>query len=66
MARPSSYAYCEAVVQRLPEFVDQKDPKIATLGNATPLSSLTANSTNSVFGRRFKIVSFRWLTANDL
>ena len=62
----SSYAYCEAVVQRLPEFVDQKDPKIATLGNATPLSSLTANSTNSVFGRRFKIVSFRWLTANDL
>jgi hypothetical protein len=62
----ASKAYCEAVVQRLPDFVDQNDPSTTALGNATPLTSLSAGSTNSTFGRRFKVVQFRWLTENDL
>ncbi len=56
-------AWCEAIVQRLPDYVEPKTP---TSGNAAEdaLSSLTPN--NQTFGRRFKIVSFRWLTANDI
>lgn len=52
----------EAVVQRLPEFLDQSDPALTSgnnLGNATPLDTL--NGLNTRFGRRFQIVSFRWL-----
>jgi len=59
-------AWCEAVVQRVPDFVDQTDPALtaSTLGSATPLASV--NATNATYGRRFKVVSFRWLTPNDI
>ena len=60
-------AWGEAVVQRLPDFVDQTDPVLAAspnLGDATPLTSVSA--TNQIFGRRFKVVSFRWLNESDL
>jgi hypothetical protein len=55
-AKSVATAYCEAVVQRLPDYVDPSDS-----AEATP-----TNQTNKDFGRRFKIVSFRWLTSNDL
>jgi hypothetical protein len=55
-AKSVATAYCEAVVQRLPDYVDPTDSAEAT----------AINSTNEKFGRRFKIVSFRWLTTNDL
>ena len=57
-------AYAEAVVQRTPEFMDQTDPALATLGNATAIASV--NSTNQKLGRRFKIISFRWLNSNEI
>ncbi len=57
-------AWCEAVVQRLPEYVDATDPALNTLGHAVHPSA--TNDTNRHFGRRFKIISFRWLTANDI
>ena len=63
---PVAKAYCEAVVQRLPEFVDQNEAALAALGNATPLSSLSTSGANYIFGRRFKIVSFRWLSPNEI
>jgi hypothetical protein len=51
-------AWCEAVVQRVPDMVDPSldrwDP------NPTP------TSTSPYFGRKFKIISFRWLTTDDL
>ena len=52
-------AWCEAVVQRLPDYVEPS-------GNLSEdaVSALTA--TNKAFGRRFKIVSYRWLTPNDI
>ncbi len=50
--------WCEAVVQRSPKFVDGADNMMeapATLG-----------SINKKFGRRFEIVSFRWLSPEEI
>jgi hypothetical protein len=51
-------AWCEATVQRLPEFLDA----------AQPAESLPAvlNPTNHAYGRRLQVVSFRWLTSADI
>lgn len=51
-------AWCEAVVQRTVDFVEASQPA------STPIPGL--NSTNELFGRRFHIVSFRWLGPEDL
>lgn len=51
-------AWCEAVVQRLPEFVEPSQPPETALSSLTPL--------NRDFGRRYRVVSFRWLTPVDL
>jgi hypothetical protein len=51
-------AWCEAVVQRLPDYVDSTTDPDAHLSPSSPL--------NKTMGRRFKIVSFRWLTSNDI
>ncbi|MDD2763809.1 MAG: hypothetical protein PHE83_07545 [Opitutaceae bacterium] len=50
-------AWCEAVVQRFPEYVD---PANAPEENA----GLTA--ANQIYGRRFEIVHFRWLSPDDV
>lgn len=51
-------AWCEAVVQRLPEYSDT---------TATPNAySPPSGTTNIQFGRRYKIISFRWLSSNDI
>ena len=63
-AATEGQAWGEAVVQRLPDFVDQNDPAVKTLGDSCPLASL--NSNNQTLGRRFKILSFRWLNETDL
>lgn len=62
-------AWCEAVVQRLPDYIDQadaliKDPVTGLPNNATPPS--TAGAVNQKFGRKLKVISFRWLTAQDI
>ena len=57
-------AWGEAVVQRVPDFVDQSDTSLAALGDATPMASV--NDANKTFGRRFKVVSFRWLNENEI
>jgi hypothetical protein len=50
-------AWCEAVVQRVPEYVNS-----ATSAYGSPV----AGSDNQRFGRRFKVISFRWLSASDI
>ncbi|MEI6604193.1 MAG: hypothetical protein WCP35_02705 [Verrucomicrobiota bacterium] len=51
-------AWCEALVQRLPEFVDPADvPETATASLTRPM--------NQTFGRRFHIVAFRWLNPKE-
>ncbi|RYD23939.1 MAG: type II secretion system protein [Verrucomicrobiaceae bacterium] len=49
-------AWCEATVQRFPEYVDPSDQPTAT----------PASEVNRTFGRRFHITSFRWLTPGEI
>ncbi len=49
-------AYAEAVVQRVPDYIDPADKA------HLPASS----TTNTTFGRRFEIVSMRWLQTSEL
>ncbi len=51
-------AWCEAIVQRNPDFVDASDAP------ETLPSELNPN--NARFGRRFTIVSFRWLHPDEI
>lgn len=53
-ARITARAWCEAVVQRVPEYVDAKDSAEKTPAQLT-------SAANQKFGRRFIIRSFRWL-----
>jgi hypothetical protein len=54
-------AHCEAVVQRVPEYVDPADrPSVNVVTDAT------AKAANKTFGRRFHLVSFRWLDTNEI
>ncbi len=69
-------AWCEAIVQRVPEYFDKSmavdslpgafepvpDPNDPTL----PATSTQAQDLNKRYGRRFKVVSFRWLTRSDI
>ena len=59
-------ATCEAVVQRLPEYVDpDTDPT-----NNDPWDddseTPTLNTINQTYGRRFEIQSFRWLDQSEV
>ncbi|MEI6674704.1 MAG: hypothetical protein WCO57_05965 [Verrucomicrobiota bacterium] len=51
-------AWCEAVVQRVPSYVDPTNP---STDRGTALTSL-----NKLFGRKFQMVAFRWLAANEI
>jgi hypothetical protein len=51
-------AWCEAVVQRDAPFVDPSDPPEKNYS--------TINQINQSFGRRFEIVSFRWLNTSEV
>lgn len=48
-----SSAMCEAIVQRMPDFVNS--------GNAPDASTGSLNAENQRFGRRFHIVAFTWV-----
>jgi Tfp pilus assembly protein PilX len=52
-------AWCEATVQRTPEYFDPTD-------DATVAPADLTGSLNQTYGRRFKVVSFRWLTRSDI
>jgi Tfp pilus assembly protein PilX len=51
-------AWCEAVVQRVPEFTDPADQPDKTFADLNPV--------NAKFGRKFEIVSFRWLRQSEV
>ena len=52
--------WCEALVQRLPDFIDPTTPR------QTPVEDLPADSPNARFGRRFEVLSFRWLSPSEV
>ena len=66
-----SQAACEAVVQRVPEYMDQttdpthNQPWSEATNPYNPTGS-SLNPTNQKFGRRLKVVQFRWLIPNEL
>ena len=51
-------AWCEAVVQRTPDYVDP----VANAPHEIPV----AGSDNARFGRRYEVISFRWLSPEDI
>lgn len=52
-------AYCEAVIQRRSDYLDPRDPS-----HFTPTE--LAQPSNQIFGRRYQMISFRWLSANEI
>jgi hypothetical protein len=57
-------AWCEAVVQRFPEYMDDVDEPEAHEG--WPRSSDKLAAVNEKFGRRFVVRSFRWLAPEEV
>jgi hypothetical protein len=63
-------AWCEAIVQRVPEYCDQSNsPEIPARlmsedGQFSENSALTP--VNRRFGRKFQIASFRWLNGSEI
>jgi hypothetical protein len=51
-------AYCEAIVQRVPTFLDPSNLP-SDRGNAL-------TSTNKTYGRQLQVVSFRWLSPLEI
>ena len=51
--------WCEAVVQRVPDYLDPADAPETTTAALT-------RGMNQSFGRRFQIVSFRWLSPGEI
>jgi hypothetical protein len=56
-------AWCEAVVQRKPDYIDPTN--LPSERDATPAAA-TLSPANKAFGRRFDIISFRWLSQNEI
>ena len=51
-------AWCEAVVQRVPDFVDPAD---------SPQSAIVIlTKPNARFGRRFEVTGFRWISPEEV
>lgn len=50
---------CEAIIQRLPDYIDSAD-------KAETAPTELVSTANKTFGRRFNIVSFRWLSQNEI
>lgn len=61
-------AWCEALVQRVPDYLDPGDPPHAvadTTGRSPSIPSLSSQA-NRDFGRQFRIESFRWLSNSEV
>jgi hypothetical protein len=56
--RVQQRAWCEAIVQRTPQFIDPSDDTMQAVDQLNPL--------NKAFGRNFTIVHFRWLTKEEI
>lgn len=54
-----AHVYCEAVVQRMPEFIDH-------IANSSNDNVDALSEVNDRFGRRFNVILFRWLNDDQI
>jgi hypothetical protein len=65
-------AWCEAIVQRLPEYCDGSNPpeiparEINSKGEFSSIDNSALTPVNRLFGRKFQIESFRWLSGTEI
>lgn len=59
-------AWCEAVVQRTMDYVDPANDPTACEYEPDGRKAKGLTAANKVFGRRFRVVSFKWLDAWDI
>ena len=63
-------AWCEAIVQRLPEYIDNTNtpdiPSRVMASDGTFEQSSQLSELNARFGRRFRVESFRWLSDQEV
>lgn len=66
--RVAARAWCEAVAQRMPEYVDPADEADKRFRSAAqvPGSPPDLQAANLRFGRRFDIIAFRWLNPDEI
>ena len=57
-------AWCEAVVQRLPTYLDPSD--LPEAADGWPATTSRLRSLNALFGRRMEMRSFRWLSSEEI
>lgn len=65
----TAVAYCEAVIQRQPEYVDPADPVYAMIKPPPPSTTtnpILTSTSNINFGRKMKMMSFRWLAKDEV
>jgi hypothetical protein len=73
----AGFAWLEAVVQRVPEFIDPTNapetgnsaPRplpVTGVAGTSPALSTNLTPVNQLLGRRFKVVSMRWLKHDEL
>ena len=64
--------WCEAVVQRIPEYSDDNNSPdvparyIDEEGEFSDISESELTPVNQLFGRKFRIVGFRWLNESEI
>ncbi|MFM7182127.1 MAG: hypothetical protein ACKO2G_11775 [Verrucomicrobiales bacterium] len=62
-------SWCEAIVQRVPEFLDSTNlPETPTiiLRNGSLIQNPDITPVNRRYGRRFEVISFRWLHPDEI
>jgi len=61
-----SRVWCEAEVQRLPSYVNAADAPEQPAFTAAGAANTVLSEASRKFGRRFTVVSFRWLSPNEV
>ncbi len=66
--RIAAQAWCEAVVQRMPEYVDPSDAadRKMRIPGKLPGETSPLQPANLKYGRQFEITSFRWLNHDEI
>lgn len=64
--RITARAWCEAIVQRVPDYLDPADPPHAAENTAGRSIPALKSALNKALGRRFITTSFRWIPPSEM